>query len=148
MYTILERNTWNSITSGVNTTSKQGQLSTSCCRDSGGEALCHFKSADSDVILTAAEPGEVFGSDTLRSYYFPPTFLPFWLSWGLKIALGQYRQPAVTMLMIKNSWPLMLNMTEDNEAIQVWDTRVRNHCQPMKWHNLPHCHCQKSQTNI
>lgn len=39
------------------------------------DAPCRFwKSADPDVILTGAEPGEVFGSDTLRSYYFPPTF--------------------------------------------------------------------------
>ncbi len=84
--------------------SKRGQLSTSCCRDSGGAALCCFKSADRDVILTGAEPGEVFGSDTLRSYYFPPSLLLLWLSRALKIALGQYRIPTVTMLIIKNSW--------------------------------------------
>lgn len=49
------------------------------------------KSADLNVILTGAEPGEAFESDTLRSYYLPPTLLPLWLSEVLKIAHDQYR---------------------------------------------------------
>lgn len=66
-----------------------------------GGGLCSLRNADPVVLLAGAEPGEVFGSDTLRSYYLPQ---PVWLSWVLKIALCQYKNPTFAMLMIKNAW--------------------------------------------
>lgn len=41
----------------------------------------------------------------------------------------------------------MLNTTEDNEAIKVWDTHVRNHSQPVKGYNL-HTAIVKSHQEI
>lgn len=98
------------------------------CRWGGSTVWC-FRSADPDVILTGPEPGEVFGPDTLRSYYIPPTFLPLWLSWALNIALCQYRSPSVTMLMIKNAWTFNVKHDKGLEMSQYsfW-TCVGNYC--------------------